>query len=476
MKERDATPRPYLMESTRHMGYSFNTAVADILDNSIAAKCKTINISWPLGSKSLSILDDGEGMDEEKLYEAMFYGTDPDSPRSSNDLGRFGLGMKVASLSQCRCLTVISKKDGKTNCYRWDLDYVKETMKWTVQVLEESEYQDCLQYDLLEKQIKGTLVVWDKIDNLEGKTEVTQELKAKKHTELGEHLSLVFHRYLHPTDSSTKIVIKINNLPLKAADPFMRDSRYKRSKVVGEEKPIINGHKFRVKSYVLPRFNELDPSYITAKHLTPRSYYDAQGLYIYRNRRLISYARWYALASKGELQKTARILVDIPTINDAEWGIDVKKSQAVIPPMFVAEIKKLVNRTIEESEKPARHQARKEASGEYVSMWARTKEDNITTYRINTGNPVILSFEKSLDQDQKKIFRAIIQSIANDMPVSRVYLDRCDGETIGKDVVESDALSLIRDKLLEDGTTDNRLKEITMFSDNEEFLKELGEW
>ena len=476
MKERDATPRPYLMESTRHMGYSFYTAVADILDNSIAASCKTINISWPLDSQSLSILDDGDGMDNEKLFEAMFYGADPEAPRSPNDLGRFGLGMKVASLSQCRCLTVISKKDGVTSCYRWDLDYIKETQKWTVQELEEPEYCDCLQYETLSKQTKGTLVVWDKIDNLEGKTQVTPKLKAKKHAELGDHLSLVFHRFLHPTDSSKKITIKMNNFPLKAADPFMRDTRYKRSKVVGEETPIIDGYKFRVKSYVLPRFNELDPTYITTKHLSSKAYYDAQGLYIYRNRRLISYARWYALASKGELQKTARILVDIPTINDAEWGIDVKKSQAVIPPMFINEIKKLVNRTIEESEKPARHRARKEASGEHIGMWSRTTEDNITTYRINTDNPVISTFEKTLEPDQKKIFRAIIQSIANDMPVSRVYLDRCDGATLGKDNVELDSLNLIRDRLLEEGTSEDRLKDITMFSDNEDFLKELGEW
>ena len=476
MKERDATPLPYLMESTRHMGYSFNTAVADILDNSIAAKCKNINISWPFESKSLSILDDGEGMDNNKLFEAMFYGTDPNSPRDPNDLGRFGLGMKVASLSQCRCLTVISKKNGQTSCYRWDLDFIKKTLKWTVQELEESEYCDCLQYPALAKQKSGTLVVWDNIDNLEGKTEVTQDLKTKKHKELGEHLSLVFHRFLHPNDSSKKITITLNTFPLKAADPFMRDPRYKRSKVVGEENPIINGHKFRVKSYVLPRFSELDPSYISLKHLTPKSYYDSQGLYIYRNRRLISYARWYALESKGELQKTARILVDIPTINDAEWGIDVKKSQAVIPPMFVSEIKKLVNRTIEESEKPAKHRARKEASGEHIGMWTRTTEDNITTYRINRENPVIRSFESTLEPDQKLIFKAIMQSIANDMPVSRVYLDRCNDTALGKDSVEYDSLNLIRDKLLEGGTSEDSLKNITIFSDNEEFLKELEDW
>ncbi len=476
MKERDATPLPYLMESTRHMGYSFNTAVADILDNSIAAKCKNISISWPLESKSLSILDDGEGMDDSKLFEAMFYGTDPNSPRDPDDLGRFGLGMKVASLSQCRCLTVISKKDNHTSCYRWDLDFIREKKKWTVQELDESEYSQSLQYPDLAKQKSGTIVVWDKIDNLEGKTEVTPELKATKYSELREHLSLVFHRFLNPTDSSKKITIKVNGLLLKAADPFMRDPKYKCSRVIGEENPIINGHRFRVKSFVLPRFSELDPDYISSKHLTPRTYYDSQGLYIYRNYRLISYARWYALSSKGELQKTARILVDIPTISDAEWGIDVKKSQAVIPPMFVSEIKKLVNKTNEESEKPARYRARKEASGEHIGMWTRTSEDNITTYKINIDNPVISSFESTLGPEQKTMFRAIMKSIANDMPISRVYLDRCNDETIGKENVEYNSLSLIRDKLLEDGTSEDSLKSLSIFSDNEDFLRELGEW
>lgn len=111
---------PMLIESTRAIGYSLKAAIADILDNSISAHAENIDIGYfAYGIPYIAILDNGCGMNSEILTEAMRYGSnDPTMRRDSTDLGRYGLGMKTASLSQCRCLTVISKTSGEIHARR----------------------------------------------------------------------------------------------------------------------------------------------------------------------------------------------------------------------------------------------------------------------------------------------------------------------------------------------------------------------
>ena len=129
---------PTLIESTRAIGYSLNAAIADIIDNSIAACSKTIDIFFfPVGDAYIAILDDGVGMDSNDIDIAMQYGSkDPLDIRDKRDLGRFGLGLKTASLSQCRVLTVISKKGNSIEARRWDIDYVSQTGQWSLIALD----------------------------------------------------------------------------------------------------------------------------------------------------------------------------------------------------------------------------------------------------------------------------------------------------------------------------------------------------
>lgn len=135
MRYTDMPPyAPTLMESTRAIGYSIEAAIADIIDNSVAAKANRVDIDFfPIGEAYISILDDGCGMSESKLIAAMQYGSnDPLEQREENDLGRYGLGMKTASLSQCRILTVISKKDGTVCGAQWNLNHVKRAKSWSL--------------------------------------------------------------------------------------------------------------------------------------------------------------------------------------------------------------------------------------------------------------------------------------------------------------------------------------------------------
>ena len=90
-----------LITSLRSMGYSFKAAIADIIDNSVSADAKNIYVSFSTNNEEdqyVSILDDGYGMDNDGLFNAMRYGSFKEF-YGVKDLGRFGLGMKSASLS-----------------------------------------------------------------------------------------------------------------------------------------------------------------------------------------------------------------------------------------------------------------------------------------------------------------------------------------------------------------------------------------
>ena len=142
MQVRETPPfAPVLMESTRAIGYSLEAAIADIIDNSIAAKSGKVQLSFfPVGEAYVCILDNGSGMDDTQIDTAMQYGSkSPTDERDSSDLGRYGLGLKTASLSQCRVLTVISKQGDRVIGRRWDLDYVIETGAWSLLILDKED-------------------------------------------------------------------------------------------------------------------------------------------------------------------------------------------------------------------------------------------------------------------------------------------------------------------------------------------------
>lgn len=186
-----------LMNSMRAMGYTFESAVADVIDNSICAGAKNIKILMPSSplEKDVCIFDDGSGMSPSDLMEAMKYGSNVPN-RKSNDLGRFGLGLKSASLSQCRKLTVVSKRDGTVSALQWDLDFVEKEKDWVVKELSEAEIQRLPHIDLMADIKHGTVVIWSDFDALDTTRGSIYTCLNKQIQPLCTHLSLIFHRFL----------------------------------------------------------------------------------------------------------------------------------------------------------------------------------------------------------------------------------------------------------------------------------------
>lgn len=291
------------------------------------------------GQPSLAIVDDGEGMSEDELLAAMRPGSrNPLDTRDKEDLGRFGLGLKTASFSQCRKLTVASRKDGVISCARWDLDKVAQTNQWLVELLDEPSSVPWID----ELGISGTLVVWEKLDRLvEGEASEARSAFVSRIDDASEHLELVFHRFLAGERGIKKIALELNGRALEPFDPF--HSTHPATQAGPVEKIKSGGQEVEVQAFTLPHHKK-DPEG-WERFAGKAGYLKNQGFYVYRGKRLIIHGTWFGLARQKELTKLARVRIDMPNGMDAEWKIDVKKASAQ-PPYHVRERLRRIIETI----------------------------------------------------------------------------------------------------------------------------------
>lgn len=164
MKEKIVMPyAPILVESTRSIGYSFEAAVADAIDNSISASATEVHVCFSSKDPQwLCIEDDGWGMTPQELENAMRYGSQSSTEvRRKDDLGRFGLGLKMASLSQCRKVTVLTKRDEVICAACWNLDYIIQQENWSLQFFSGNEIENLPGYQYLRLKKSGTAVIWE---------------------------------------------------------------------------------------------------------------------------------------------------------------------------------------------------------------------------------------------------------------------------------------------------------------------------
>lgn len=423
MFEKECVPyAPALIESMRSLGYSFSSAIADLIDNSISAKANKIDIiSEPGDNPSLIIFDDGVGMNQNKLYEAMRYGsTNPLENRSDEDLGRFGLGLKSASLSQCRRLVVVSKQDGEVNSYAWDLDYVIEKGKWMLKGFSDEELSKFPCIDLMDKHNSCTYIYLSEFDRIKESTGNMEETFNKCLDEMVEHISLVFHRFI-----DEGLVITLNNRKIIAKDPFLENNKATQRKK--ESNIYIENSKITLKPFILPHISKLTQDDI-AKIGGKENLRNQQGFYVYRNKRLIIWGTWFRLERKDELNKLARVRVDIPNSLDYMWSIDIKKSTATLPDIIKKNMYNAVYESVLTSESVHTYRGRKEKKSDDVDyIWERIKSRDGYDYIINRDIPQIKMLEDTLNNAQIKLLDSIIQLLEDSFPVQALYVDAAKG-------------------------------------------------
>lgn len=475
------------MWSIRSIGYTTPSAVADIIDNSISANASTITIEYEMSSDwYISIFDDGDGMTSEELVNAMQVGSgDPFEERSISDLGRFGLGLKTASLSQCKKLTVISKKNGLINGYCWDLNHIYRVNKWELLELDNQEICMVPQYKKLEKCSEGTIVLWNDLDKMCSGASDPKQAFLEAIREVEQHLSLTFHRYLQGEPGLDKISIICNGIALNPTDPFY----VAKSDVLPIERISVDyitttGEEKKANVVVTPFILPFSDS-ISQEELDELGGKEGliknQGFYVYRNKRLIVAADWFRVARKTDLSKLCRVRVDIPNTLDDLWTIDVKKSMAIPPEIVLKNLRRIVKQVLQTGKKKYRFRATSEKKkDEGTPLWLAGETRNGMIYSINKDYPLLVEImEESKDKRKLTTFLKLIEQ---NIPVNAIHADFYDDKKFAfEDVdeafqnVKSNMVDLLtglpiekRKNCFED------LMQMKPFSDYEISFEELG--
>jgi hypothetical protein len=427
-KSRHAPPKAgSMIEALRGLGYSTSTALADIIDNSITAHGNKVDIhfSWKGEASTITVFDNGDGMDDSELDLAMRLGEkNPLNERATHDLGRFGLGLKTASFSQCRRLTVASRKMGVTNCLHWDLDVLATSKDDGWHLLEgPADGSESLLSSLVTHD-HGTLVIWEKLDRI-----ITKSFGKQDFLDLIDrverHLSMVFHRYL--CGPRPRLFLAINGHPVEPWDPFLIGHATTWSSPV--ERITTEGGIVEVQCHVLPHKDRLD-----AREYDSAAGFDGwtaqQGFYVYRNDRLLVAGSWLGLGrgrswTKEEAHRLARIRLDIPNTADADWKIDVRKSMARPPVSIRERLTRLAEDTRDRARRVFAHrgQAVRLGNGEPLAQaWRAEHFKGGIRYRIDIDHPAIRTVLDDAGTIEPQL-RAMLRVIEETIPVQRIWLD-----------------------------------------------------
>jgi hypothetical protein len=345
-----------LIRSLRSIGYDFSAAVADLVDNSISAGATEVRIDVEFdGDHSrVRIADNGNGMNEDQLQEAMRYGSERDYDNDS-ELGKFGLGLKTASLSQCQRLSVASRSSPKAGIHTfcWDLEHIDKTNRWEL-LIPDRKKQDRILNGYLTNNT-GTVVLWERLDRMLGHKhpygEASRKRLLKMCRELEEHLTMVFHRFLDGEVPDQKLKIILNDNQLKGWDPFARtESETKQLNPIcfEIEQEDISG-EVTLSPYILPPKDKFSSQDAFNRASGPKKWNLQQGFYIYRANRLIQSGGWCNLRAADEHTKLARIALDFSPQLDDVFGINVAKMRVLLPQEFRDNIQETVDQIVKQA-------------------------------------------------------------------------------------------------------------------------------
>ncbi|WP_257283350.1 ATP-binding protein [Endozoicomonas sp. SESOKO1] len=431
---RHAPPKAGAMiEALRGLGYTTASALADIIDNSIAARASRVDINfvWQEEQSRIEIQDNGTGMDAACLDKAMRLGElNPLDEREESDLGRFGMGLKTASFSQCRSLTVATTQNNQFSCLRWDLDVLVESSGDGWFMLEGPSDTGLPLVEPVKNIDHGTLVLWEKLDRI-----FTDGFNSNDFLDLLDqverHLAMVFHRYLE--DKGQRFEIYINGNRVKPWDPFMTGHPAKswNSPLASQ---ATQGGTVDVECHVLPHKDRLtDKEFESAGG--PDGWTAQQGFYVYRNRRLLLAGSWLGLGrgrswTKEEAHRLARIRLDIPNTVDSDWKIDIRKATARPPVNMRKWLMRLAEDTRARARKTFASRGRPARTGHgqtVVQAWRADQTSGGVRYRVDDAHPAVRAVLDDAGSLLPQI-KAMLRILEETIPVQPIWLDTAENK------------------------------------------------
>jgi len=419
-----------LINSLRAFGYDLSMAISDLIDNSISAQASRISIDydWNRGNPWIRILDDGTGMSETTLKNAMRLGSkSPLEDRDPTDLGRFGLGLKTASFSQCKVLSVRSKTIDNMPATRvWDLDHVRITGKWELGTRANNDGEDLL--STLDELKSGTVVVWQNLDRIVGAEVIdndeSRDFFLAKFEPVSRYLEAVYHRFL---TGNNRISISVGVHKCNPWDPFLVTNNFTEKKST----EALHDGIVLVTPFVLPHISNRSKRE-TDEGAGLLGWNAHQGFYVYRNKRMIIQGGYLDFnLTPEEHFKLCRIRVDLPNTLDHEWSIDVRKATASPPSKVRRDLKRIATATRSEAVKVyrARSGGRTQIMGGKSNhpVWLKQSRAGKILYRINSNNEAISAILEEIDAGERWV-RKLFHLIEANVPFRQIIIDNAEHE------------------------------------------------
>ncbi|MFF2447917.1 ATP-binding protein [Neobacillus sp. NPDC058068] len=400
-----------VINALRSIGYNASTAIADLVDNSLDAKGTNIKINFEYGNSdgTITIVDNGNGMDDEMLQTAMNIGSkDPRAKREANELGRFGMGLKTASFSLGKRLSVLTKWKGVYHERCWDLDHVSQCNEWQLFTSIPEEVK--LKMGTIEGE-SGTIVCIDKLDRFMGyggKRTLKETSFFKKVSRINKHLEFVFHSILEKSE----IKMFINRKEIIPWDPFLRLNQHT---IEGEMQVLrINENKIRVQYFILPHASNLsEPEYKNAGGY--KGWRDHQGLYIYRENRLLYFGDWMGLFPKDAASQLARVRIDLPNEADSEWQVDIKKSGINLPEDAKRRLEAISAIARKVSKEIFYFRTQTTRTGQSfkgsLNTWEQSGTDDGPQFVLNRNHPILTELFNKMDDNSAKLLNLYLKFV-----------------------------------------------------------------
>jgi len=323
-----------VFDAVARIGYEFEHAVADLVDNSIDAGAKNVLIRFIYDDqavRSVAVIDDGLGMNDEVIDQAMAFGTR--TGKGQDSLGKYGMGLKAATFSQCGVLTVMSRRGGKVTGRRWTAEKAKAD--WSCEVLNPSaagKYMKQHETPRVVTSRHGTIVEWGELDVFAHSMIAPDKTIDLRFRQLANHLGLVFHRFLERKDLTIQLDARNPSrghrgipVPVSPLNPFPRVSG------LGGYPKVFDMH---IGPGTLPftahiwRRNATEAGFKLGDGRLAKK----QGIYLYRNDRIIQAGGWNGLRNDAEIHLSlARLEFDLPSSLDSMFKLTVQKSAVSMP-------------------------------------------------------------------------------------------------------------------------------------------------
>jgi len=454
MNLQDATPRAdFLIKSLAEQGYSLESSLADLMDNSISANSNRIEVLIDMATEPfmLFLADNGDGMTKKELIKNMqFPSNSSEFSRDTSDLGRFGLGMKTASFSQTRKFTVLSKrkKDKVFNGVTWDVD-ILEKEGWKIKINTEKEINYLIsQYRKLSETYididnsfnhlkTNTIVVWYGLYKYENYLK-KDKIKSSLQTELDEitvsHLSVVFHKFMEAKKNLLKI--RVNNLLIDPFNPF--PTHIKDFRTLQPKTGDLDKSRVRISGYVLPA-RAIKESNSGISEWTPvnKGLMDMEGIYVYRSNRIILYGGWNGLIKKAPRLQLARLRLDVGNSIDHLLHLNVAKSKIIIPHdlrnAFDSAIKELKTEAEREYYNRGVRKFAGQRSSSNQALFEKYASSKGSLIDINLDNPVVSSLARSLESSQLAQLKVIFKMISRRINIIRSAMKETETISISDD-------------------------------------------